>query len=89
VEYALRSQPLARQEEAGRKAGAAAFVLVGPAAEPHATLVARSLGVIVPPDGRPSAERRYTVRRPGQDDLFFDNLDALAAWASAPSPPAP
>jgi histidyl-tRNA synthetase len=73
TEYALRAAPLPRQEEQGRKAGAAAFVLVGPASA----------------DGVPTAVRRYSVRRPGRDDLFFDHLDALAAWASTPSKPAP
>ena len=74
VEYALRSQPLARQEEAGRKAGAAAFVVVGGA---------------VAEDDHPTAARRYTVRRPGQPDLSFDDLAALVAWASPPTLPAP
>jgi histidyl-tRNA synthetase len=73
VEYALRTAPLPRQEEQGRKAGAAAFVLVGsPAAGDGAT------------DGR-----RHTVRRPGHPDLPLDDLDALQRWASLSTPPAP
>ena len=72
AEYALRAAPLARQEEQGRKAGAAAFVLVGPAAA----------------EGGAPGVRRYTVRRPGHPDLHLDDLDALQRWASLSTPPA-
>ena len=67
VEYALRAQNWEKQFESGRKAGAAAFIIVEPAVANSRPLHARST---------------WRVRRAGHNDETFTTLDDLVTWVS-------
>ena len=66
VEFSLRAQKLDKQFESGRKAGAAAFVIVDPEVA----------------DAPPVHSRTWRVRRAGHDDVTFTTLDDLVTWVS-------